>query len=1408
MAGSASSVESIFFAALARETPQERDAYVNEACGGDQELRGRVERLLNAHPKIGSFLQDNAAAIGATIDQALGERPGTLIGPYKLLEQIGEGGFGVVFMAEQQEPIRRKVALKVLKAGMDSKQVIARFEAERQALALMDHPNIARVLDAGTIDSEPRTAVSGLEEPLTIVRGSGRHYFVMELVKGIPITDYCDQNRLVPRERLELFVHVCQAVQHAHQKGIIHRDIKPSNVLVTLQDGKPLVKVIDFGIAKALGQQLTDKTLYTGFAQMIGTPLYMSPEQAALSNVDVDTRSDIYSLGVLLYELLTGTTPFDKERLKEVGFDEVRRIIREEEPPKPSTRISTLGQAASTVSSNRQSDPARLSRLFRGELDWIVMKSLEKDRNRRYETASACAADVQRYLKDEPVQACPPSAWYRFRKLLRRNVVAVTTAGVVAAALLVGTAVSWYFSFQAQERASEATAAQAQAQENLGDALDAVGLLSDIGAEKLESAPHLEQVRELLLEPALAYYQKFLKKNAGDPAMQREVGVAHRRLGDLYYSLERHAEAEQSFDKAVELLDKLASAVPGKPAYRLELARALVSRGRLLQRLGRQDAADQDFRRAVNLQAKLTAEHSDEPDYRHELARAHNALGVLLREAGHFGPAEQAFRKAVEHARQLPPVTKYRRTTSMVLSNLGALMRLTGRLDQAEQAYRDSIQVCESAPGQSSRERDSEAILATLRLNVGVLLMETSRFREAETEFRLGLKQAKKLVEDFPGVPRYRADVAGQQNNLAFVQWRLGKNGEAKKLFTQTVDLLKNLTEEYPRVPDYSHALGNTLNNLGMMFEKEKEYARARELLTDAVTYEEKALAISPKSAKYREAFSNHYTNLALVLRALKAPAAELDKAYRRAVDQARNLVADFPNVADYANRLGGALSNWAGWLVAEKKWQEARRLAQEAVTWQEKAIQANPKSFTYHEYLGFHYDNLAKALAGLKSPDREQTLRKAVAVRRTTLALAPAGHVNACQSKLGANLNDCAMHLIDRGALEEARLMLDEAIACQEKAVQADSKNPAYRLFLRNHCRNLGKTLIGLRLSDQAASALRQAVTVGEGLVKDHPEERDFRAKVADDYLELAELLRGGPQIEQTEIAYQEALRHWQQLVQECPRDVIYRSHLAGTYHNLAIWCATQGHLQKARPLLEASIPHERAAYDAEPERYRGLLVEHYEMLIKVLLELRDHAAAAREAMALVPVSGGDWKPCYQAARHLERCRRLAANDRGLTADQRKELTLVYTRHSWDLLAETARRNPDQPGVQRAMAAFLTTCPDPKYRDGNRAVELAMRAVQQDPENRAYWAVLGMAQYRAGNCNEAIKAIEKAREVKAAHDALFFLAMAYWQCADKARARQRYDEAVQWMQHQKPNDARIHSFRDEAAKLMGLKTD
>jgi serine/threonine protein kinase/tetratricopeptide (TPR) repeat protein len=512
------SEESIYYEAVAK-TPQERGAYLQAACGQDAPLLARVKTLLEAREVRDSFLESapwDPAVMLAT--SPITEGPGTVIGRYKLLEKIGEGGMAVVYMAEQQEPIRRKVALKVIKLGMDTRQVIARFEAERQALAMMDHPSIAKVLDAGATET-------------------GRPYFVMELVTGVSITEYCDKNSLSTKERLALFIQVCNAVQHAHQKVIIHRDIKPSNVMVTHHDGKPVPKVIDFGIAKATNQRLTEKTLFTRYAHIIGTPAYMSPEQAELSDLDVDTRTDIYSLGVLLYELLTGTTPFSEKELRKAGYIEMQRVIREQEPAKPSTRLSTLGETLADVARSRSSTPDLLTRVIRGDLDWIVMKSLEKDRTRRYDSSSAFLADIERYLDNEPVLASPPPTWYRTKKFLQRHRTLVTGVAVVSGIVLV----SLYVSLLLYVRAERARAGETVARKEAEAVTDF--LTKDLLASVyLEKAGNREvTVRYILESAARNLDERFANSPLAEAQVRETLGLTYQKMGD-YEAAKPHLE--------------------------------------------------------------------------------------------------------------------------------------------------------------------------------------------------------------------------------------------------------------------------------------------------------------------------------------------------------------------------------------------------------------------------------------------------------------------------------------------------------------------------------------------------------------------------------------------------------------------------------------------------------------------------------------------------------------------------------------------------------------------------------------------------------------------------------------------------------------------------------------------------
>jgi serine/threonine protein kinase len=483
--------ERIFQEALKLSSEAERIAFLARTCAGDIQLSERLNLLLEGHFKVSCFLPEAPPNKPSTFE----EETASAIGRYVLREKIGEGGCGAVYVAEQEEPVRRRVAIKVIKLGMDTRAVVARFEAERQALAMMDHPNIAKVFDGG-------------------ITANGRPYFVMELVRGIRITDYCAEARLTTRQRLELFVQICQAVQHAHQKGIIHRDLKPSNVLVTLHDGQPVTKVIDFGIAKATEGRLTDKTVYTDLHQFIGTPAYMSPEQAEFSGLDIDTRSDIYSLGVLLYELLTDKTPFDATELQKGGLDEMLRTIREKEPIRPSTKLNTLRiEELTTTAKRRKTETPKLIHQLRGDLDWIVMKCLDKDRNRRYESANTLAGDIKNHLNDEPVSARPPSTAYRFRKLVRRHRAASIAVAVVTLAIFLGVIVSTWALFR--ERI-----ARRQSNDRLTAALTFVDDVFEKVAPTFSNLAGAADAQEQLGQAGLRFLQRLQASAGDDPALR------------------------------------------------------------------------------------------------------------------------------------------------------------------------------------------------------------------------------------------------------------------------------------------------------------------------------------------------------------------------------------------------------------------------------------------------------------------------------------------------------------------------------------------------------------------------------------------------------------------------------------------------------------------------------------------------------------------------------------------------------------------------------------------------------------------------------------------------------------------------------------------------------------------------
>jgi len=814
-------------------------AYLDGACAGDPVLRAEVEVLLRADAEAGSFLE---TASPLAIEHAgPREEAGQEIGRYKLLQQIGEGGFGTVWMAEQREPVRRKVALKVIKLGMDTRQVIARFEAERQALALMDHPNIAKVFDAGATET-------------------GRPYFVMELVKGVPITEYCDTESLTTGERLRLFMRVCHAVQHAHQKGIIHRDLKPSNVLVTLHDGEPVPKVIDFGIAKATNRELTDKTLFTEFRQFMGTPEYMSPEQAEMSGLDIDTRSDIYSLGVLLYELLTGVTPFDGKRLRSAALAEIQRIIREEEPPRPSTRLSggratpgpgreTGGPAESEQSSvhyitkHRRTDPRSLTRQLRGDLDWIVMKCLEKDRSRRYETANGLALDIERHLSDEPVMATPPSRVYRLRKLARRNRSVCTAAAVVFLTLalgVVGTTAGMLRAMDAEARVGRELVRTREVKRLITEMLSSVSpevaqsadttllkrILDDTATRLRSGEVKDELVRAELHQVVGQAYHLLGLLDVAEQHLAPSLEILRTRLGGehpstltstfrlagLRHHQGRYAEAETLSVSALASMERvLGRADPSTLSARNNLAMLRTDQGRFAE-------AEQLLLKTLADMGRVLGEES--PD----TLRCMTNLATLYHEQFRYADAEPVYLKTLEIKRRV--LGEDHPDTLRCMNNLGSLYVDQGHYAEGEPLFREVLERRERVLGQQHPET------LTASLNVGIVCQRRGKLGEAEGLLARTLSDQQKVIgEDHP-------DVAICMTELASVYEQTGRFADAEPLFAKALEIRRrSLGEQHPLTLGAKTNLAHTHMAVG-------RYGEARGLLEAVVPVKKRVLGL------------------------------------------------------------------------------------------------------------------------------------------------------------------------------------------------------------------------------------------------------------------------------------------------------------------------------------------------------------------------------------------------------------------------------------------------------------------------------------------------------------------------------------------------------------------------------------
>jgi serine/threonine protein kinase len=1346
------SVRAIFDRALEIRTEAERAAYLDQACADFPVIRREVEALLQAHSEAGSFLHSPAAILTKTEhESAHSDFIGTQIGSYRLLQQIGEGGMGIVYLAQQERPVQRTVALKIIKPGMDSSQVIARFEAERQALAVMDHHNIAKVLDAGTTES-------------------ARPYFVMELVKGIPITQYADEHRLTPRERLELFIPICQAVQHAHQKGIIHRDLKPTNVLVADYDDRPIPKVIDFGVAKAIGQHLTEKTTFTQYGQVVGTIEYMSPEQAKLNQLDIDTRTDIYSLGVLLYELLTGETPFDRQRLRSAAFDEMLRIIREEEPPKPSTRLSS-SHSLPSIAAQRQLEPKKLTTLVAGDLDLIVMKAMEKDLARRYQTATGLAEDLQRYLTDQPVEARRPTRAYRLKKFIRRNKLGVLAGTAVVAALAIGMATSSYFAATASREAKRATTALEQAEIN-GKKAEGVNKFFAEEVFGLIDPKRSDRPDISLVEALDIAANKIESKFPNDPALRAEI---LDQFGEIYNEIDRPGKAVAPMEQAVELRRSLAGDVD--PA-------TLRSRHRLgwaLYQAGRWDEARATLQSVMDRQTAVLG--AGDPATLHTT----NDLIIVSEE----GRGSDAMPQGADRNLDLA-LNAYHTARAALGPTHPATLRA-----QEEVAWvlrwrnrpADALPYASAALAGFKEVWGSEhpdSMFASF--NYAACLMDLKRFDDAIKELTLLVAIRNRVLG-----PLHRDSL--------FSSWKLAETLKEAGDESGSIAVLEEVYGRLSRLAEssnWSHA--EPIWNIANTYADLDRFDRTAELCSRA----DKMLSVSPVAETNEAAYSIMLNRLAGTF----ISGNEKVRNVKRGIELATKAceLTHYKTARFVETLITGQLG--AG------HFQAAEQICRRQIEVGKKQIADDPQESKNRAQLGRNNLLLAKSLFLQKDFDQSNAaLQNAMKLLDSSAAgfvgwpmeRADLGHWlwQIGDAQLSAAKNDGARKAYERalkyfedlandypleryfqqeiafshrklsdvhaanGQLPQATADLRQAIQIYEGLITEAPETFYYKHEAQQTCIQLANRLKNAKETEQAIGACRQAIELHSAMLKVANEQHDWW----DRGVLLGQTLRELGQFDDAEQILLQAVDLWTKLVAETNRQD-HRFQLGRSFEEL-------GHVYKDQHRLDKAMESYCCALDVWTK-----LVAKFDNT-----DREAHRSRTRQRIVDVLVS------------QLQQ----ANADAQLTDEQRKSKAREFREQALKLVRDTIKTG----GWANNKAWQLATDPDPQQRDPALAVEFAKLAVEHasDDTKGTFLNTLGVAQYRAGQRQGAIDALQESMTLRNGGDPAdwFFLAMAYWQLGQKVDARQWYDKGVQWMKDHDSKNQKFQRFQDEASKTLRI---